>query len=369
MNQDTTKEPLQIIKDDEIDLIALVKTIWDGRKTIYYCVGGTVLIGLIIAFTSPAKYEASATLIPAEEKQGGGLGNLGGLASMAGINLGAMMGGTSGIPAEVYPQVVNSYPFKKEMMHQVFHFEAYSKPISLYEYVVSDTIESVGDLMLKYTFKLPWTIKKALSSKDDGLRTKIDYGVLQLSEEEDIAMQAVEKLIVIDVDEKTGLITVSAEGKESVLVAQFVQKAVDLLQDYVIKYKTKQSRTNLEFVQGQYDEKKKEYEAAQRAFFSYKDQHRNMVSERVNMEFQRLSDEYDMSSTVFKGLAQQFEQAKIAVNEQTPVFTILEPAKVPIEKSAPKKGVIIIVSVFLGGFVGLGVVFGRLVWSNIRKSL
>lgn len=94
-----------------------------------------------------------------------------------------------------------------------------------------------------------------------------------------------------------------------------------------------------------------------------------MVSERINLEFQRLSDEYDMSSTVFKGLAQQLEQAKIAVNEQTPAFTILEPAKVPIEKSAPKKKIILVVSVFLGGFIGIGVIFGKLVWISIKKNL
>jgi len=366
MSTENTNENLQIIKDDEIDLIALVKTIWNGRKTIYYSIGVAVFIGLIIAFTSPAKYEASATLIPSEEKKGG-MGNLGALAGMAGINLGSMMGGTSGIPAEVYPQVVNSYPFKKEMVHQVFHFEGYPKPISLYEYVVSDTIESVGDLMLKYTIKLPWTIKAALFSKKDVDGNMPDYGVLQLSKEEIMAMEAVKELIVIEVDKKTGLITVSAEAAEPVIVAQFVQKAVELLQDYVIKYKTKQSREHLEFVQGQFDAKKKEYECAQKAFFNYKDQHRNMVSERVNLDFQRLSDDYDMSSTVFKGLAQQLEQAKIAVNEQTPAFTILEPAKVPIEKSGPKRLLILVVSLIMGIFIGLGMVLGKIVRNNFLK--
>ncbi|MBS2210201.1 lipopolysaccharide biosynthesis protein [Carboxylicivirga mesophila] len=368
MNTENTNDKLQIIKDDEIDLIALVKTIWNGRRTIYYSIGIAVFIGLIIAFTSPAKYEAYCTLIPSEEKQGGALGNLGGLASMAGINLGSMMGQSSGIPAEIYPQVVNSYPFKREMIHQQFHFEGYQQPISFYDYAVADTIESLGSKIAKYTIRLPWTIKDALSDTTDEEIAVTDYGVLNLSEEELMAMAAVEEVVVIDVDKKTGLINVSAELGEPVLVAQVVQKAVELLQDYIIKYKTKQSREHLEFVQGQFDQKKAEYEVAQRSFFAYKDQHRNMVSERVNLEFQRLSDEYDMSSTVFKGLAQQLEQAKIAVNEQTPAFTILEPAKVPIEKSAPKKKIILVVSVFLGGFIGLGVIFGKLVWTSIAKS-
>ncbi|TRX71990.1 Wzz/FepE/Etk N-terminal domain-containing protein [Carboxylicivirga sp. M1479] len=368
MNTENTNDNLQIIKDDEIDLIALVKTIWNGRKTIYYSIGVAVIIGLIIAFTSPVKYQAYSTLIPSEEKKGG-MGNLGALAGMAGINLGSMMGGTSGIPAEVYPQVVNSYPFKKEMVHQKFHFEDYTEPISLYEYALADTIESLGSKVAKYTIRLPWTIKDALSGGNEDLKTELpDYGVLQLSEEELRAMAAVEQVIVIEVDKKTGLINVSAEVGEPVLVAQFVQKAVELLQNYVIRYKTKQAREHLEFIQKQYDQKKEIYEQSQGRLYAYKDKHRNMVSERVNLEFQRLSDDYDMSSTVFKGLAQQLEQAKIAVNEQTPAFTILEPAKVPIDKSGPKKKIILVVSVFLGGFVGLGVVFGKLVWSSVKNN-
>lgn len=363
-------ENIQIIKDDEIDLIALIKTIWNGRKTIYYSVGGAVIIGLIIAFASPAKYSASATLLPSAEKKGGSLGNLSALAGMAGINLGSMMGNASGIPAEIYPQVVNSYPFLKEMIHEKFHFEEYEQPISLYNYVLADTIESVGSKVMKYTIKLPWTLKSALfSGKDENENLDVvDYGVLNLTEEELNAIGAVQDLIQIGVDKKTGLVSVSAVAGEPVLTAQYVQKAVDLLQEYIITYKTQQVRQNLEFVQQRFDEKKAEYERTQEAFFDYKDKHRNMISERIDPEFQRLSDAYDMASSVYKGLAQQLEQAKIAVKEETPVFTVLEPVKVPIEKSAPKKKIILVVSVFLGGFIGLGVIFGRLVWNNIKGN-
>ncbi|MCT4589756.1 MAG: Wzz/FepE/Etk N-terminal domain-containing protein [Carboxylicivirga sp.] len=367
MNTEKTNDNLQIIKDDEIDLIALIKTIWNGRKIIYYSVGIAIFIGLIIAFTSPAKYQASCTLIPSEEKKGS-MGNLGALAGMAGINLGAMMGSTSGIPAEIYPHVVNSYPFKKEMVHQKFHLSEHTEPISLYQYVLSDTIESFGSKVIKYTIRLPWTIKDAVSGSDEDHIEAPDYGVLSLSEDELRTMAFIEEVIVIGVDKKTGLIHVSAEIGEPVLAAQVVKKAVELLQDYIIKYKTKQAREHLEFVKVQFTEKKNAYELAQSDFYNYKDKHRNVVSERVNVEFQRLSDEYDIASTVFKGLSQQLEQAKIAVNEQTPAFTILEPVKVPIDKSAPKRKVIFIVSVLLGGCIGLGLIFGRLFLINVKKN-
>lgn len=359
----------QIIKDDEIDLTALVKNIWDGRKTIYYSIGVAVLIGLIIAFTSPTKYMASATLLPSAEKKGGSLGNLGALAGMAGINLGAMMGDATGIQAEIYPQVVNSYPFLKEMIHQEFHFEEYNQPISIFDYVVADTIESVGSKIAKFTIRLPWTFKDVIFSngKDVGMEVS-DYGVLSLSKEELAAIESVQELIQIEVDKKTGLVSVTVESSEPVLTAQYVQKAVNLLQEYIINYKTKQIRENLEFVQQRFDEKKTEYEVTQKAFFNYKDRHRNMISERIDPEYQNLSDAYDIASTVYKGLAQQLEQAKIAVKEETPVFTVLEPVKVPFEKSAPNMKIMLVVSLFLGGFIGLLIIFGRLMMANFKRD-
>lgn len=359
-----------IIKNDDIDLVALVKTIWDGRKTIFYAVGVCLLIGLVFAFASPAKYTASATLLPSAEKKASSLGGLGALAGMAGINIGSMMGESSGIPAEIYPQVVNSYPFLNEFIHQKFNFEKYPQPISIYDYVVADTIASIGSSIKKYTIGLPWTLKNAIfaSVKVDKDTVSMDYGVLNLSEEELQVLGAVKNIFKIDVEKKTDLINISVEVKEPVLAAQYVQKVVVLLQQYIIEYKTQQARENLDFVQQRFNEKKTEYEEAQTALFNYKDNHRNIVSERVNLEYQSLNDTYDIASTVYKGLAQQLEQAKIAVKEETPVFTVLEPAKVPDEKSAPKKKIILVLSVFLGGLIGIGWIFGKMLWKSIREN-
>ena len=357
-----------IIKDDEIDLLALVKTIWAGRRIIAYTTAVVVLLGLISAFTSPVKYSASATLLPSAEKKLGGMGNLSGLAGMAGINIGSMMGESSGIPAELYPQVLGSYPFLNQLIHQEFHFEKFAQPRSFFDYQMGDTLLSVGGVIAKYTIRLPWTIKNAIVSSPDRQQKKPDFGVLKQTEEEEEIFKEAARLLSATVDKKSGLVTVTATASEPVLTAQIVQKAVELLQTMVIDYKTQQTRQNLDFVQQRYDEHKKVYEEAQQAFFDFKDRHRNLISERVDLEYQRLSDAYDIASTVFKGLAQQLEQARIAVKEETPVFSVLEPVTVPNEKSAPKRGIILVGSVFLGLIFGIGAVFAKLFWNSIKKQ-
>ncbi len=357
-----------IIHDDEIDLIALVKTIWYSRKIIYYSIGVAVFIGLVIAFTSPEKYTASATLLPSAEKKSRSLGGLGAIAGMAGVNLSSMFGEASGIPAEIYPQVINSFPFQQELIHQKFNFGEYNTPISIYDFIVADSVESVGSIILKYTIKLPWTIKSAIFPEKENTGVSLDYGVIYLSDEELAALEFTKDLIQLDVDEKTGLVTVSVEGKEPIATAQFIQKAVELLQEYVIDYKTSQARESLEFVQERYEEKKKDYEQIQKDFFEYKDRHRNIDPNRVNLRYQQLSDEYDIITSVYKGLAQQLEQAKISVKEQTPVFTVLEPSKVPDEKSSPRRGLILVVSFILGGFIGIGLIFGKIMWDKLKEE-
>ncbi len=59
---------------------------------------------------------------------------------------------------------------------------------------------------------------------------------------------------------------------------------------------------------------------------------------------------------MYSELAKQREQANIQVKEDTPIFTIVEPVTVPSEHSKPQRGLILIAFIFLGGFLGIGLV-------------
>jgi len=362
------KSERQIIKDDEIDLIALAHTIWDNRKTIWYSIVVAVIIGLMIAIFSPVKYTASATILPQAEGKTG----LGGLASMVGINLGSMMGSASGIQPDLYPKVINSYPFLNELVHQPFDFEEEDAPKSIYEQRLQDSIPGFGVTVMKYTLRLPWTIKNALMGEDKkisaGVAGQSAIDVTRLSEEETEILKSMTEVVTVSVDDETGLVTISTELDEPLLTAQVTQKTVELLQKYIIEYKTRQATQNLEFIEARLKEKKAEFETAREAFFEYRDRNRNIIEERTNIRYQELSDSYNLASQVYQSLAEQKEQAEIAVKKDTPAFSIIEPVKVPIEKSAPKRSLILVVSVFLGGFIGIGLVFGGMVWGKMKEA-
>lgn len=62
----------------------------------------------------------------------------------------------------------------------------------------------------------------------------------------------------------------------------------------------------------------------------------------------------------------QLVQAKMKVQEKTPVFKVMDPAKVPLQKSKPRTSLILLGMLFLGVFIGVGLVFGRLLLKNVK---
>ena len=78
------------ISDDEIDVLELIKVIWDNKKIITVITALAAFFSVIYSLAQPNIYRGDALLAPAEEKSGGMAGlasQFGGVASLAGIPL------------------------------------------------------------------------------------------------------------------------------------------------------------------------------------------------------------------------------------------------------------------------------------------
>ena len=120
----------------------------------------------------------------------------------------------------------------------------------------------------------------------------------------------------------------------------------------------------MEFIKGRYEESKGEFEKAQDVLAAFRDENKNISSEIMRTQEERLQNEYQLAFDVYSELAKQLEQAKIKVAENTPVFSIIKQVVVPIEKSKPKRAMILIIWLLLGCCVGIGVVF----WKNFISA-
>lgn len=369
-NNDTPQKALPpIVKDDEIDLVALMLHIWGGRALILKTIGVFVVLGLIIALTSPPRYTASVKLIP-ESNKSMSLGALGGLAAQFGF--GGTTAGTEagGIPPDYYPEIVKSVPYLKLLMQQPFDLPQ-TGPVSLYDYYHEYMQGSFIGSVKKYTIGLPGVIIGWIKGEPEEVVVTGDSAsaVVRLSEEEREVLEWLQESLTLSIGKEIGMITLSAEMPTAELSAEVSGYAAQLLSEYAISYKTDKAREDLAFVQERYAEAEERFEATQEALARFRDSSHGSLTALAQTQQQRLQSDYDLAFNVYKALAQQLEEARLKLQEETPVVKIIEPAVVPDEKSAPKRKMIMIVSVFLGGFVGIGLLFGLMLWGNLKGQI
>ncbi|MEQ8881038.1 MAG: Wzz/FepE/Etk N-terminal domain-containing protein [Cyclobacteriaceae bacterium] len=348
----------KIIQEDEINLLELAKVIWSKRLLILKVTAIFMALGLLIAFTSKIEYEASCKLMPeSQEGMKGSLGSLGGLAGLAGIDLG-MMSGSGSLTPELYPEIVKSIPFQLELIHTPVWFEKLDSLLSSYTYFSEIDGPSLFGFIAEYTIGLPGKVK-GLFTPEEASSSNIPEDLIRLSKDDWELLEKYRDRISVSVESKTGIITITTEMPDPYAAARVTDLVVKKLTGEVTNYKVEKARVNLEFIRERYSEAEKEYEAKQKQLARFTDRNKNITSSLVQTEYQRLQNEMNIAFEVYKGLATQLEQAKIKVKEETPVFTVLEPVKVPVEKSKPRRGLILIGLSFVGLFVSVSVAVAK----------
>ena len=368
MSTQTSNPTPPKVNNDEIDLLELAKIFWNGRKTVFKYVLIAGIIGLLIAFLSPKEYTAKTTIVPQSSSNNNKLGGLSSLAAMAGFNLDNATSGDILSPT-VYPEIVSSAPFQLDLMNILFTFSEVDHPVSLYEYYSEISNQGVLSLIKKYTIGLPGVIISGIKGDADFKKNAADNnGPILLTKKQEKIRKIIAEQVTVNLDAKQGFITLQAAFPEALLSAQVADQARELLQKYITRFKIEKAADKLSFIEQRYQEKKSEFEKAQERLARFRDQNKNVSSALARTEEDRLQSEYSIAMNVYNELAKQLEQAKIQVKEETPVFSVIEPAMVPQEKSKPKKAMILAIWLFLGGIIGTGIVFGKGFMKEIRSK-
>ncbi|WP_321290271.1 Wzz/FepE/Etk N-terminal domain-containing protein [uncultured Sunxiuqinia sp.] len=368
-NQENTPTQQSSANNDEIDLIALVKHLWDGRRIIItYILIGAVL-GLLIAILSPKEYTVQTTMVPQSAQSGGSkLGGLSSLAAMAGFNM-DMSSGTETLSPMVYPKIMQSVPFRLELMNSSFQIDGLNQPVTLFEYYTEYKKAGVLSNVKKYTIGLPGVIIGALkpTTEDQQPTSNTDKQIITLTAKENQVLEALNSQISLNIDDKEGILTLSTNFPDARLAAQVAHTAQILLQKYITTYRIQKAQEQLDFIKDRYQEKKEEFLETQKRLARFRDQNKNVSSAMAQTEVERLQSEYNIAFSVYSELAKQLEQAQIKVKEDAPVLTIVEPVRVPLQKSKPNRPLILFIWIFLGGIVGIGIVFGRQFLSTVKQ--
>ena len=347
-------------EEQEIDLVEVVRKLWKNRKLILKVTVCFMVIGILVALFSPKVYTAGSTMVPqsGEKNMSGGLS---GLASMVGINLGSMSAGEVLSP-KIYPKIIASVPFQKELMNAPLTFGGIDHPVTLFEYFTEDRYQqfSLIGFIKKYTIGLPGVILGAIRGKDTTsvVRAETNSKIQFMTKDEQEVSKKLKNIITLNINDKDGYIQLSAELPEPLAVAQLAQYAQTLPQQYITEFKIEKVASNLKFVEERYNETKNDFEEKQKELARFQDRNKNFSSAMAKIEEERLTAEYTLANNVYNELAKQLEQAKIAVKETTPILTVVDPVVIPNERSKPKRALICVLFTFLGGFAGIGLVLG-----------
>ena len=354
MMEDSNKKNSNFdILEDLKKIKEFVLLLWEQRKLFYKTCGGAVVLALVIAFSIPKRYTVEVALAP-ESGSGMDMGGLSSLASMAGINIGAM-GNNDAIVPDLYPMIVHS----KDYLVRLFDIPVTTMDGELsttyYDYLLEHQkiawwgypMEGLGELM-----------KMIRPAKEDSLpmlNGKRNY--MFLTDKERGVINTLQTHIVCNVDKKNGVIRMQVTEQDPLIAAVIADSVRAALNDFIIEYRTNKARKDYQYMNNLYLEAKAEYARTQADYIAFADANLNLNSVRAQSKKDDLEKEMQLAYSVYSQLANQLQLVKAKIQESTPAYTVLESPTVPERASSPKKVLLLVAFVFLAGVGTTGWIF------------
>lgn len=354
--------------EQEIDLLELAMKLWNNKKMILKWCGIGTLIGIVVAFSIPKEYTTTVKLAPEVAGSAkGGMGGLGALASMAGINVGSGAT-TDAVYPTLYPDIVSSVPFMVGLFDVTVNDVDGDNSMTVEEYVKDELSSPWWSKVLSLPGAMIGGIKSLILSDDDEIATD-SLNAFHLSLEEYQLVQALSNRVAADVDTKTSVVTVSVTMQEPMVSAMLADTVVERLKSYVTEYRTNKARKDLDYSQKLTDEARNEYYAAQQRYANYVDKNHGISSLSGRTETERLQNEMQLAFNLYNSMAQQLQLAKAKVQEITPVYAIVQPATVPVKASKPSKVLILVGFIFLAAVASSAwILFGKDVVARFKNE-
>lgn len=341
----------------EIRLSDIISFLKRSRRAMLVGALAGGIIGAIYAFSKPNEFTSQITVLPEiQGKAPSSLGNLGSLAGLAGIDLGSVSAGNDAIRPELYPNVLQSIPFALNLLKKSVYVKEFERTQMLETYLTEK-------------YKSPLTNLFSFGSNSEATEAMMGdtTQALRMTKEQEALTKSILDRVAGTYEKKSGILTISSTMPDPIVAANVVRYTLTYLTDYITTYRTEKARREVDFLNRQVSSAKQRYQAAEYALSAYRDQNRSIYLNTAKIEEQRIQAEFLLAQDLYNTLSKQSELAKIKVQEETPVFKVLEPARVPLRKSGPKRTVITLICFIIGSLVGL-CINGVRIYRNRNES-
>jgi LPS O-antigen subunit length determinant protein (WzzB/FepE family) len=299
--------------DDEIDLRELFGVLWAGKIKIIAITAVFAIASVIYALSVPNQYKATALLAPAQSSGGGlsgALGQLGGLASLAGVSLG---GGESS-EGQIAQEIMKSWSYiegfiaDNNIAVEVYAAEGWSKG--------SNELQIDADLY--DTATKTWLVE---NNNTGEVGPPSSWKLFE----------SFSKRLAVSEDKKSGLVSVSIEYYSPQMAKQWLDMYVAAINAHMQQRQVEKVTNNINYLQAQIE--------------------KTSIAE--------------MREVFYTIIEEQTKNKMVAEASPDYAFVAVGPSMVPEKKSQPKRALICILGTLLGGMLSVLLV---LVMHYARKS-
>lgn len=327
------------IKNPEvIDLRVLFRKIWNNRRLFYKVLPIVFILSCLYIFSKPRYYTSEIRLAPETENITAG-GALSSLASSFGFDLGNMQTSDAITPL-LYPDLMEDNGFIASLLK--------IKVTSADGEINTNYHDYIQSYQKKAWWSNPITwIKKLLPKKTDHGGSKSGYDPYNLSENEDGVYNKIRDKISLDLDKKTGVISILVEAQDPLICKTLADSIMDKLQIFITDYRTNKARIDYEYYRDLTEEAKREYEKARQIYGNLSDANTKVALRSVELKMNDMENDMQIKFNAYTTLYTQLQATMAKVQERTPAFTVLKGAAVPIKPAGPKRMIFVAAMLFL----------------------
>lgn len=326
---DSKEQKIALLKN-EIRLDVIFQIIWSHRRTFILPVVVTGILTAALSLCIPRYYVSTVRLAPEYSSSMSTGGSLGSLASMVGINVGNL-GQEDAIIPMFYADVIQTNEFLVPLLKVKVNTSDGDFEGSIKDYFTKKQ---------KSPFWSRWfnAIKRIVKRDDaDQSNGKEVIDPFRLTKKQDDLIKNVGSSIICSYDKKTEVITISTNTQDALVSALFADSVKSHLQKFITEYRTNKARCDLKHIDELLINARKEYTNAQQEYAAFVDTHVDVSLQSFKNKEEELENTMQLTFNAVSALQQQRQLAEAKVLEQTPAFTTLQAATVPVKHAGPKR--------------------------------
>ena len=332
-------------EESSIDFMKIFQDIKKYKRLYYKVLAVSAVLAVIYTLSLPNYYQVTVKLSP-EMSSKRSTNSLASMASMFGVNLSSGAGGSEALFPTLYPDLINSVTFHTTLFPIKIHRDKEDKVMTYYDYLLNEQKAPWWSEAIGATTKAVFSLFKSSDTKP---QTTVDP--FRLTKKQAAIVKSMEKRIVCDVDKKTMVITIDVTDQDALICATMADSVKHRLQNFITDYRTSKARVDLEYNKKLSVEAKARYEQARNRYTAYSDSHRGVTSQSGQTKEADLQNEMNLQQQIYQQVVAQLQQAEMRVQQETPAFTTLQSATVPVRKTGPKRAQMCLIFLFLA-FLG-----------------